>query len=355
MTKPVGNAVYETTNTAGAGDIALAGTVMGYRRFRDAFSDNDLLFYSLQQVQRDNDGQVASFSREIGIGKLERGVPDRIQRLHRLDGNSALNLSGAGAEVYCALPAEMEAYGHRAVSANTALTVADYGTVIFVTTGSNDVTITLSPSNMLPPGYHVTILKADSGSGDVIIAPQGGLQINERDSYRATVRYQALRIVWGGVTWFIQTGITKASYSQAIGGADNVLYMSPLLTKQVVDFRKATAADIQAGADDSKWMSSRALKDSQQLCAGWVQFDGTGTLSVTGSYNVSSVTDLASGQYRVNWNRRFANSIYAVVCAARSRNPNPQWGNTLYTAASTRINMVSDQDIVTVSAYGEQS
>lgn len=45
----------------------------------------------------------------------------------------------------------------------------------------------------------------------------------------------------------------------------------------------------------------------------WVAFDGTGTLSVDDSFNVSSVTDNAAGDYTVNFTTAFANTNYAMV------------------------------------------
>ena len=37
----------------------------------------------------------------------------------------------------------------------------------------------------------------------------------------------------------------------------------------------------------------------------WVNFNGTGTVAIRGSFNVDSITDLAVGRYEVN----FTNSI----------------------------------------------
>ena len=46
---------------------------------------------------------------------------------------------------------------------------------------------------------------------------------------------------------------------------------------------------------------------------GWVSFNGTGTPTIIASYNVSSITDLAEGKYRINWTTAFANANYVVV------------------------------------------
>ena len=49
---------------------------------------------------------------------------------------------------------------------------------------------------------------------------------------------------------------------------------------------------------------------SKTTCKAWVNFNGTGTVAIRDSYNVSSVTDLATGDYRVNFTTSFANTNY---------------------------------------------
>lgn len=53
----------------------------------------------------------------------------------------------------------------------------------------------------------------------------------------------------------------------------------------------------------------------KQMCSAWVSFSGVGTVTVTGAFNVSSVTDLGVGQYRVNFAEPMTEE-YAVVANA---------------------------------------
>jgi hypothetical protein len=48
-------------------------------------------------------------------------------------------------------------------------------------------------------------------------------------------------------------------------------------------------------------------------CRAWVNFIGTGTVTIRASGNVSSVTDLGVGIYRINFSTAFPDSNYAVV------------------------------------------
>lgn len=44
----------------------------------------------------------------------------------------------------------------------------------------------------------------------------------------------------------------------------------------------------------------------------WVNFNGTGTVAIRSSYNVSSITDNGTGDYTVNYTNAFTDANYAV-------------------------------------------
>jgi len=48
----------------------------------------------------------------------------------------------------------------------------------------------------------------------------------------------------------------------------------------------------------------------------WVNFNGTGTVAIRGSFNVSSITDIGTGSYTINYTNAFANTNYSVVGTA---------------------------------------
>ena len=49
-----------------------------------------------------------------------------------------------------------------------------------------------------------------------------------------------------------------------------------------------------------------------QLCRAWVNFNGTGSVAIRGSYNVSSITDNGTGDYTVNFTTALADANYSV-------------------------------------------
>jgi hypothetical protein len=65
----------------------------------------------------------------------------------------------------------------------------------------------------------------------------------------------------------------------------------------------------------------------------WVNFNGTGTVAIRASYNVSSITDNGTGQYQVNFTNAFANANYAPQGSADfmgGNNPNVTISDYIY-------------------------
>jgi hypothetical protein len=49
----------------------------------------------------------------------------------------------------------------------------------------------------------------------------------------------------------------------------------------------------------------------------WVNFDGTGTVTVRASYNVSSITDNGTGDYTINFTNALPDANYAPIIASQ--------------------------------------
>ncbi|MRX34158.1 hypothetical protein [Aminobacter sp. MDW-2] len=56
-----------------------------------------------------------------------------------------------------------------------------------------------------------------------------------------------------------------------------------------------------------------AIATSQGVAKAWVNFNGTGTVAINDSFNVSSITDNGVGNYTVNFATALANANYAAV------------------------------------------
>ena len=64
----------------------------------------------------------------------------------------------------------------------------------------------------------------------------------------------------------------------------------------------------------------------------WVNFNGTGTVAIRASGNVSSITDNGTGDYTVNFTVAMADANYSVINQF-------EWGNTAF-GASGRVSTI---------------
>jgi len=60
--------------------------------------------------------------------------------------------------------------------------------------------------------------------------------------------------------------------------------------------------------------------EQSRLCAAWVNFNGTSTVAIRASYNVSSITDNGTGDYTVNFTTALADANYSfgALCSSTS-------------------------------------
>ena len=85
-----------------------------------------------------------------------------------------------------------------------------------------------------------------------------------------------------------------------------------------------------------------------QLCKAWVNFNGTGTVAIRASYNVSSITDNGVGDYTVNFTTALADTNYSVVGA--SGNVVAQYGAYLLDNSQVRTRTTSAVSVVSYSS-----
>ena len=74
------------------------------------------------------------------------------------------------------------------------------------------------------------------------------------------------------------------------------------------------------------------------LCRAWVNFNGTGTVAINASFNVSSITDNGTGDYTVNFTTALPDANYCVSTTAQviaDQGSSYQFGLRTTTNAST--------------------
>ena len=98
--------------------------------------------------------------------------------------------------------------------------------------------------------------------------------------------------------------------------------------------------------------------EASGLAKAWVNFNGTGTVAIRASYNVSSITDNGTGDYTVNFTTAMVDANYAAnVTASRDGAAATFAGLNTLSAASARIEIflytsaLADRQFVTVTIF----
>ena len=78
------------------------------------------------------------------------------------------------------------------------------------------------------------------------------------------------------------------------------------------------------------------------LAKAWVNFNGTGTVAIRASFNVSSITDNGTGDYTVNFTTALADANYSAVTGVGVLNTTTEWQsqcnvNGPYSTTSIRL------------------
>ena len=76
-----------------------------------------------------------------------------------------------------------------------------------------------------------------------------------------------------------------------------------------------TSAELASNAVDSQTLTLLNASGSAPVyaCRAWVNFNGTGTVAIRGSGNVSSITDNGTGDYTVNFTTAMVDANYTAV------------------------------------------
>lgn len=101
----------------------------------------------------------------------------------------------------------------------------------------------------------------------------------------------------------------KAIPSGAVVGTSD----SQTLTNKTINASQLVNASISAAKLDGAQSGSAPIYAARA----WVNFNGTSTVSITGSGNVSSITDNGTGDYTVNFTTAMADTSYAVSFASQ--------------------------------------
>lgn len=97
--------------------------------------------------------------------------------------------------------------------------------------------------------------------------------------------------------------------------------------------------------------------EASGLCKAWVNFNGTGTVAIRDSYNVSSITDNGVGDYTVNFTTAMPDANYtcAATCTARGGGGTPSVGRSVGFGSGSTTNTNGTYTTAAVQLYCQNS
>lgn len=98
-----------------------------------------------------------------------------------------------------------------------------------------------------------------------------------------------------------------------------------------------TTAEIAAAAVTTAKLGT---SEASGLAKAWVNFNGTGTVAIRASFNVSSITDVGTGDYTVNFTTAMVDANYAAVLGSERTGANDT-GNVCFQSVATASLSVS--------------
>ena len=110
-----------------------------------------------------------------------------------------------------------------------------------------------------------------------------------------------------GDTFTVPSGVTLTNSGTATGFGSPAYASNALATDDTVNVD---------ASDNLQFNSGYGSTATAYGCRAWVRFNGTGTVSIYGSANVSSITDNGIGNYTVNLTNAMPDTNYSTFCGS---------------------------------------
>ena len=209
---------------------------------------------------------------------------------------------------------------------------------------ANDIQVVVNNVVQYPPNYSV--------SGNTLTispAPSSGTN-------NVYVRYLSTTLQSVGVgDLSVSTAKIQDSSITTAKIQDNSITTAKIAAGAVIPADLSTGAPSWTEAGLLQFNSGYGSVATAYGCRAWVNFNGTGTVAIRGSGNVTSITDNGTGDYTVNFTTAMPDTNYALVSNANDNGVSRSTTNlALPTTTTARITLTANgsntsQDASTVS------
>jgi hypothetical protein len=188
--------------------------------------------------------------------------------------------------------------------------------------------ITSSISTSLNAWHHFAVARSSGTTTMYIDGVSGG-------SFSDSTSYISSRVAIGAY----RTLATQYSFPGYIDG----FRITKGVARYTSAFTPPTSAHPTSAGDVNKQIIINSAADGVEIGTGginqariskaWVNFNGTGTVAIRSSYNVSSITDNGTGAYTVNFSTAMSDANYYMnICSGDKTNV---WGIPIFDGVST--------------------
>ena len=172
---------------------------------------------------------------------------------------------------------------------------------------SGNGTITGLVSGGLPDG---TVLPADLSTGGPYWDTSGNLGIGTSSpSEILTLARYGTGTVYAG----FNNGTVNSLVGTSGGGSSAVTLFGNTTNHPVVFFQNNTERARIDTSGNLQFNSGYGSVATAYGCRAWVNFNGTGTVAIRASGNVSSITDRGTGEYTINFTTSMPDANYTVA------------------------------------------
>jgi hypothetical protein len=158
----------------------------------------------------------------------------------------------------------------------------------------------------------VLILRQEDDARDVTITEAGNIVLPESSSVSLRDTKDTATFIYdGSLSKWVAVSVPMSAVANATETVEGVV---ELATDAEV------TAETETGGTGAKLVATPAnMKEHKGVCKAWVKFDGVSE-SIDASYNVSSITDVGTGMYDVNYTNNMSSAEYAIsaVCSVMS-------------------------------------